>query len=228
MVKDNARSTYDTRLWQRILLVGLIGALPLFVVSLLLINVAYNDALDFAIQERRGNAFQRPLSGLIGLLSRYQAAVSRPLAEGTKDLELSETERQIDVALRALKLEYEGELGRALQFSDAALHATNRDNARLSVLLRAWGELKQSPRAVAASGEAMKRLMDSVRAMINNAGDRSNLILDDDLDSFYVMDITLGALPQMQQRMGEIGVQVGNWLRRGQVSGNVTRIAVMA
>jgi len=228
MLEHDTRPRYDARLWQRILLVGMIGALPLFVVSLLLIDVAYDGAIDFGIQERRGNAFQRPLEELVELVLRYEMAAGQAQVADTENRELAEVQRQIDETLRTVQMEYEGDLGRALQFSDAALHATNRDNARLSVLKRCWSELKRAPLEAAASGEIAKPLLDSVRAMINNAGDRSNLILDDDLDSFYVMDITLGALPQMQQRLGEIGVWVGNWLRRGQVSGNATRIAVMA
>ncbi|HKO52773.1 MAG TPA: ATP-binding protein [Polyangiaceae bacterium] len=228
MVKDVTRSGHDTSLWQRILLVGLIGALPLFVVSLLLINVAYDDEIDFGMQERRGNAFQRPLQGLLELLSRHQAVACQPVAAQSKHPELLAVEQQIDEGLRAVASEYEGELGRALEFSDAALRARNRDNARLSELKRAWDTFDRTPGAVALCGQANHPLTNSVRAMISYAGDRSNLILDDDLDSFYVMDITLGALPQLQQRLGEVGSRVANWLRKGQVAPNAAQIALMA
>jgi PAS domain S-box-containing protein len=228
MIKDDTRSVRDTSLWQRILLVGVIGALPLFVVSLLLINVAYSDAIDFSVQERRGNAFQRPLQGLLGLLFRYQIVACQPSTDGPHEAELVAVERQVEDAIQAVRSAYEGELGHALQFDDAALHARNRDHARLSVLKRSWSEFQRAPCADGTGGDTTKPLVDSVRAMIGNAGDRSNLILDDDLDSFYVMDITLGALPQMQQRIGEIGLRVGAWLRSGQVARNATRVAVMA
>lgn len=40
--------------------------------------------------------------------------------------------------------------------------------------------------------------------MITHAGEKSNLILDPDLDSYYLMDATLLALPRMQARLAEI------------------------
>lgn len=44
--------------------------------------------------------------------------------------------------------------------------------------------------------------------MITHAGDTSNLILDPDLDSYYLMDVTLIAMPQMQDRIARIGVDM--------------------
>src|SRR5256886_10844306 len=43
-----------------------------------------------------------------------------------------------------------------------------------------------------------------VRTIIMHAGDTSNLILDPDLDSYYLMDATLVTLPQTQDRLGVI------------------------
>src|SRR5207302_9007179 len=40
--------------------------------------------------------------------------------------------------------------------------------------------------------------------MITHAGDLSNLILDPDLDSYYLMDATLLALPQTQDRLATV------------------------
>jgi len=40
--------------------------------------------------------------------------------------------------------------------------------------------------------------------MITHVGDESNLILDPDLDSYYLMDVTLLALPQMQDRLATV------------------------
>jgi methyl-accepting chemotaxis protein len=41
--------------------------------------------------------------------------------------------------------------------------------------------------------------------MVAHAGDMSNLILDPDLDSYYLMDVTLLAIPQTLDRLGAIG-----------------------
>jgi PAS domain S-box-containing protein len=211
---DDTRAVRDTRLWLRILLVGLTGALPLFVVSLVLINVSYSSAIDFGEKELRGNAFQRPLERLFQLLPAYQAAAERALAIQPPDqLELSKARQQIDDALRAVA-----------STDDSAL----RSASQLSVLQREWAELERAPLAVAADGEATSQLLESVRGMIRYAGDRSNLILDSDLDSYYLMDITLCVLPQAQLRLAEITSRVTDWLRSGQARSRQTQIAVLA
>ncbi len=48
------------------------------------------------------------------------------------------------------------------------------------------------------------QIIADIRAMIAHAGDMSNLILDPELDSYYLVDATLMALPQTQDRLGQI------------------------
>ena len=47
-------------------------------------------------------------------------------------------------------------------------------------------------------------LIADIRTMITHAGDTSNLILDPDLDSYYLMDATLLGLPEAQDRVADI------------------------
>jgi methyl-accepting chemotaxis protein len=47
-------------------------------------------------------------------------------------------------------------------------------------------------------------LIKIIRTMITHLGDTSNLILDPDLDSFYLMDVSLVALPQAQERISTL------------------------
>ena len=44
--------------------------------------------------------------------------------------------------------------------------------------------------------------------MITHMGDTSNLILDPDLDSYYLMDVTLLAVPQLMDRLQDMAVYV--------------------
>ena len=70
--------------------------------------------------------------------------------------------------------------------------------------------------------------MNAIRTMISHSGDLSNLILDTDLDSYYLVDITLSALPQTQQRLSDMTLQEGAWLRSGQAVSNKTQVAIIA
>src|SRR3954454_2730024 len=55
-------------------------------------------------------------------------------------------------------------------------------------------------RAVKPDGAGSDEARTALRALISKVGDKSNLILDPDLDSFYVMDIMLVKLPDALDR----------------------------
>ncbi|MBS0205154.1 MAG: HAMP domain-containing protein [Planctomycetes bacterium] len=65
--------------------------------------------------------------------------------------------------------------------------------------------------------------------MISHAGDTSNLILDPDLDSYYLMDLTLLALPQTQDRLGDV-LEEGRLIlsRKELTAADQLRVAVWA
>jgi PAS domain S-box-containing protein len=209
------------------LLLAVTGALPLFLVALVLINLAYSGPIDFGEQELRGNALERPLERLLELLPRYREAARHTLSDPNANPdELSNTRLQIDRAVSALAAAYDGELGRALHLAGPA--DAKPDGSRLKTLQKQWQDLEHAPAMVAANDEADVQLTGSIREMIRYIGDRSNLVLDNDLDSYYLMDITLSALPQTQQRVADITSDVSAWLRNGELAHRQTRIAVLA
>ena len=217
------------KLWHYILLAAAVGVLPMTGILMFVIGTSVNKDINFGAQEMRGDAFQRPLEQLLDLFPRYQAAARKAQAgDDSAKAGMADLQRQIDSQLQTLAASYNGELGQALKFTDAELASRKRDSARLSVVQAGWDSLKSAPLAVAAGDEAAGNLVTSIRAMIAHAGDLSNLILDTDLDSYYLVDITLSTLPQTQQRLSDITGQVGGWLRDGTVATNKSQIAVMA
>ncbi|HYQ01839.1 MAG TPA: ATP-binding protein [Polyangiaceae bacterium] len=214
MTSNDPRAVRDTKLWLRILLLGLTGTLPLFVVSLDLINGSYSGAIAFCEKEQRGNAFERSLERLLEELPTYEAAARRAVATDASDRrELSLAQQRIDQALQAVAMAQAAEL---------------RSAAQLNEVQREWERLKEAPLVVAAAHAATNQLLESVRGMIRYTGDHSNLILDDDLDSYYLMEITLNELPQTEQRLADITSQVTDWLASGQARSKQTQIAVFA
>lgn len=219
----------NLKIWHRIVIVAVAGVVPLAAIALFVIGTSITKDIRFGRQELRGNAFQRPLETLLEVLPQHEMLARKALGgDAQAQAQLAENEQKIDAALDGVAQVYAGELGRALQFNDAALAERQRDNARLSVVRNNWQNLKHAPLAIAAGDDATSSLMNSVRAMIAHAGDLSNLILDTDLDSYYLVDTTLSALPQNQQRLADITLQVGDWLRAGTIVSNRTAVAVMA
>ncbi len=58
----------------------------------------------------------------------------------------------------------------------------------------------------ALKGSVSKDKHDTLRALISRVGDKSNLILDPDLDSFYEMDIIVVKLPDILDRVTELAL----------------------
>jgi hypothetical protein len=65
-----------------------------------------------------------------------------------------------------------------------------------------WEKVRREPVEV-----ELQKLDADFGRMITHAGDLSNLILDPDLDTYYLMDVTLLALPQLQARLNRISEQ---------------------
>ncbi len=182
--------------WSKILLIivtytVLCGALASYLVA-----SGIRKDIAFAEQEKCGNAYQRPLEKLLQLLPE-QARLAQD--KGAQD-QLTAKNAQIDQAFSELAKVNE-ELGERLSFTDAGLAQRKRDGAKFPNLQRQWQAIKGATGDTAA---ARTQLTADIRAAIAQAGDTSNLILDPDLDTYYLMDATLCALPQTQDRLATL------------------------
>ena len=96
-------------------------------------------------------------------------------------------------------------VGEALQFTDEGLRIRNRSHLKVATVRAKWKQAAAwKEKAPDAAAEKHDSLIKDIRDMIAHAGDTSNLILDPDLDSYYLMDVTLLALPQTQDRLAGI------------------------
>ncbi len=186
-------------------------------VLLCLFLFSINDNIRFASQERHGLEFQRPLESLL------EAIPAHHLAELQRRLDPTAAPANGDATIESALQELEavnGRLGVDLQFTDEGLAKRSRQHCRVNDFRGKWSAL-----AAAASGlsdaeldERHRRLVAELRTMITHTGDNSNLILDPDLDSYYVMDVTLLALPQMQERLWSVTAFAAAALHHGTLS----------
>ncbi|MGL4464715.1 MAG: hypothetical protein ACRC1K_21385, partial [Planctomycetia bacterium] len=167
-------------------------SLKLTVVVLLLVApIAYlvyslvgeqNAAIAFAAKEVDGVRYLQQTRGLYDLLLQTAGGLPPAPAAG------------LNAALGKIQ-EVDRRLG--AQFTQA-------DSGRSSSALAA--EVEAAVKTVAAASPADARAaadkaLVPLRALIAHVGDASNLILDPDLDSFYVMDAVLVKLPELQQQL---------------------------
>ncbi len=96
---------------------------------------------------------------------------------------------------------------------DADVEALDAVDARIGGMLRTtaqWTELEaeiekvtsSSPSSTHEAFDAYNGLTEAVRSLIVTAGNYSNLILDPDLDSFYLMDNAVNKLPLLVDTAG--------------------------
>ena len=159
-----------------------------FVAALAYVTHAYLRSQDgqiaFSAKERVGVRVVAPAGTLLGRLAALRTTAVRA-AGGDDDAAQALAGREAAVA-------------EAVEAVDRAIAA---DGAELGLETR-WAELREaiaaapgSGEAPAARSEAYAALTDQAAALIVEAGNSSNLILDPDLDSYYVMDDVITKVP---------------------------------
>ena len=186
---------------RRLLLISLAYTLPIAVLLYFVVG-GINQDIRFSELEKIGNAYQRPLAVLLEHVPQHALAASRGIeSSGRADADLARSRSEIDRAFAALR-EIDARHAGDLQFTGEGLAKRNRAQIAPATVQREWEALKQA--AAGDTANAHARLLEKILMMIKHAGDTSNLILDPDLDSYYLMDITLLALPEMQRRYAEV------------------------
>ena len=190
-----------------------------FVIPLGLLLYYYTNEItkqiDFAQQEKRGSLYLRPLVRALVDVNAHQSAALRAKAGDTDAHKaLEEIGSRISADIDAVQKAQDA-VGVELQFTPEGLKSRKRENLTIPNLKTKFEAIRS-----AVSGDAKladlpplyQALSDDLRGMISHAGDTSNLTLDPDLDSYYVMDSVVFAMPQGLGRYGQITGTVGGLL----------------
>ena len=152
--------------------------------------------IDFADQEMKGIVLQKPLTNLLHEVHAHKLA-----------LLMGESGEKIAGHIADLRNEMNkayGAVGSSVGFSEQALGETDVQKIGLPLSKNQWNALQPavdealknlSNTADAASIDQHTKLAGAIKAMISRASDGSNLTLDPDLDSYYVMDALSFAIP---------------------------------
>ncbi len=186
------------RIPNKLLWISLSFSLPIAVLLYFMI-AGINDDIRFAERELAGNEYQRPLHDLLRHLARHQVLA------GGNELEIVSEQGKVDQALQRLE-GVQRLFGLSLQVTDAGLAQRQRSGSAPSDIAAAWQKLKseQGSLTVASSEVRHRQLRESIRQLVTHVGDTSNLILDPDLDTYYLMDATLIGIPRIQNRMADL------------------------
>ena len=168
--------------------------LPIFVFSLMNWN-SQSVNVYFANKEIIGARFQIELMTVLNQLIKNQI-------ENVRD-----SQNKLNVNIDELEKSY-AKNADAIEFTAHGLAKRKREASTIENLKTQVAQLDKS------NEEAIQ----NVKVMIQHMGDTSNLILDPDLDSYYLMDVTLLALPQLIMRLKEISNQVEPMFKKEKLS----------
>jgi signal transduction histidine kinase/HPt (histidine-containing phosphotransfer) domain-containing protein len=164
---------------QKFLLISLLFAVPLGLMMYLWL-AQLEQQLAFARQERTGLQYASALAQVFEPLQRsHGLAILAAAGDATARAQLTEEHARVEAAARALD-RLDAEIGRTLQVSDQ------------------WHGLRG--RLMHPSVEP-GALVTEIRRLIAYVGDRSRMVLDPDLDSYYLIDAVLTQLPRLAERL---------------------------
>jgi methyl-accepting chemotaxis protein len=164
------------KIWQKMVLIAVVFSLPITVL-LFLLNSEKQIAINFAEKEIVGDAYVRPLKDLM----RATQERGRAVLAGQDAAALNPG---VETALATLD--------QAQESHGAALNT----GAYHEALRSAWATLRAG-----SGGHA--DFVKAIRAALSQAGDTSNLILDPDLDTYYIMDGLLLNLPSLSDNLDQ-------------------------
>ncbi|MDQ1536213.1 MAG: methyl-accepting chemotaxis protein [Actinomycetota bacterium] len=185
------------RIWMKLAAMALAFTIPLVLTMYFLVSEA-DIKINFTQQELRGDTYLRPVSRLLVHVGLHRSAVRR--LDNTQE---SRTEVLVDTDLRDL-LAVDRDLKDPLKTTTAALSARGRASSAPSQLVSSWEAVKLADSA-AASEKGHDRLLGDIRTLITSVGDSSKLILDPDLDTYYIMDALLLQQPELLDSLNRLG-----------------------
>ena len=174
-------------------LISLIFAVPIAVLIYLLVSEV-NSSIAFAEKERAGVAYLMPLRGVLENFQQHRGMAAGLLGGDASFAEkLAAKQKQLESLLAAVDAVDERH-GQA--FNTSVEWKAIRDDWQG---LRGRVQGMQSKESFAAHTALIAKLT----ALMTTVADQSNLTLDPDLDTYYVMDALVTRLPALSESLGQ-------------------------
>ncbi len=191
----------------KIILSNLIYIAPISIMILIILSV-YQTNIDFAEKEKLGNLYENKILNLIENLNKlYEVHKENLLTQKNDQNNFKNEITNVSISQEEFSNVSE-KYSSNLNLSLIELKKRNKENLYYRTINNKIIELTQSKIKNTFSKSELfteyNNIINDLRTLITYTGDSSNLILDPDLDSFYLMDLTLLTLPQTQQYIFEI------------------------
>ena len=173
-------------------LIALLFGLPLGLAMFFLVS-ELNHRIAFSAKEQLGTEYLRPLQRFSADLRERRGQIWSRANQKDASLDLSRVDIRLQDDVVAIDV-VDRNLGQILRTSPLWLQIKNE--------WRSLGENRSEISPIDPTNPHTK-LINSVLDLMSHVGDRSNLILDPDLDSYYLMDLSVNLLPQAAEQIGQ-------------------------
>jgi|GEM_PF-2628934 len=189
-------------------LISLLFAIPL---SLLLIMflVEVQQRIEFTKKEVVGTRYLRPLRVLLEDVQKHRGLLQMKKAQnGDLPHTLNALEKTINHDIQAIE-DMDQQLGQMLGTSTLWTTIKGR-----------WWEIQAGSHQHTASAAYSRHsnILSDLLHLMAQAGDQSNLILDPNLETYYLMDLILNRLPLLTEQAGQVRGLGSRIIGKGQAS----------
>lgn len=193
----------NLKISQKLLISSLAFAIPIAIL-LYYVVTGFNTSIEFSEKEKYGVSILEPLSGIIRYIPERQTLAQ----QNSKDLQsdkLGRLDEKLD-SLFAVLIDKTDSWGKYISFDSDGFAAAGLTEYTPVKLLEIWQQLKRNTYENSSVNlqNAYSELVKGANRLIRFAGDKSNLILDPDLDTYYLMDITLLVMPRLTEMLIEL------------------------
>lgn len=190
----------------KLLLSTFVFIFPIAVLFYFVIDGFYKD-ISTAEKEQTGNEIVKSIVTVANDVIEYQNLILLKFSDNDQfqknngSNKLSILEKQIDSEFDILKMKYD--LFQSTIHKNSNNESTNSYNP--DIISYNWKEIKNFPNnSYETKSQKFTEIYNNSLTLIRVISDASGLILDPDLDSYYLMEISTVILPKMQIQLGEL------------------------
>jgi len=185
------------KLWQKLALMVAALMLPTVYLVILLIEEK-NISINFAEKEMIGIEYLQPVYSLLSHVMEHRGAVYLQSGGDTG------TDTRLDEKLQVINTDLE-RIG-AVDSKYGQILDT-RENLR--AVRNGWQSLKEQAQVLSReeSFDRHTALINDIAALITRVNNTSNLVLDPELDSYYLIDVTVSKIPSLLETLDTLRVK---------------------
>jgi len=184
----------NLKVWQKLVFMGTLFMLPFAVVTYKMVSSINELSVEFARQELRGLEYHAPLLALLKNLQQHRGMAATWLSGDAvfkgrlagKSADIENDLKIVDGVDRRL---------------DGALHTSKKWSALSSAIRNILDKTESG--SVDENFEQHIRVIEDVIDLIEDVSDASNLTLDPDIDTYYLMDVLVFKGPKLSEWLAE-------------------------